>query len=185
MSRRLPAVGRVCSAGSGDCWVRRVVGAASLPFQEQVAQAQKEPDAELRARQLIKIARQQRRSQDSAGAEETLELAAKDCQAITDAAAQANTLVLLAEAQAGLGNRAAARRAIDLATVAADGVKEAETKAQVLARIAQAQGAAGDAEGGAATLESAEELAAKLDDVQGRTLVLLCRGRRVPESRAK
>ena len=70
-----------------------------------MARAQKETDAELRARQLIKIGRQQGQAQDLAGAEETLDLAAKDCQAITDAAAQANTLALLAEAQAGLGNR--------------------------------------------------------------------------------
>ena len=121
----------------------------SLPFQNQVAAAQKETDAELRATQLIKIGRRQGQARDVAGAKETLELATKDCQAIADAVAQATTLALLAETQAGLGNRPAARDAINLAMAAADQVKEAEAKGLVLARIAQAQGAAGDAEGGA------------------------------------
>ena len=141
-----------------------------LPFQEQIAQAQKETDLELRAKRLIRIGYQQGKAQDVAGAEETLQLAWKDCEAIANPAAQASAWALMTEAQAGLGNRLTAKRAVDSAAAAAAQVKEAENKVRALARVAQAQGAAGEPAAAEATLLSAEKLAAKVDDALGRVL---------------
>ncbi len=64
-------------------------GSGQLSFREQIARVKQETDPELRARQLIRIGRQQGKAQDLAGAEETLRLAWKDCDAIGDPAARA------------------------------------------------------------------------------------------------
>jgi tetratricopeptide (TPR) repeat protein len=143
----------------------------AIPFQEQVAEAQKETDVESRAKALIRIGYQQGKAKDLVGAEDTLRLAEKDCQSITDAAVQATALAMMADAYVSIGNRAAALKALEPALAAAAKIAEPESKARTLARVGQSQGAAKDTTAAAATLKSAEELAAKVDDVQGRVLV--------------
>jgi hypothetical protein len=145
--------------------------AGERSFREQIAEAKKEPDAELRAKRLIKIGYQQWKAKDEAGAEETLRIAWEDCDSIADPAAKAGALSLMAEANSRLGDGSAARRAIAEAKQAAAKVEPAESKAQTLARVARAQGDADDPDA-VGTLRSAEELVAKVDDLQGKTLAL-------------
>ena len=125
------------SAGCGDTTNS---GSGELSFREQIAQAKREADPELRAKQLIRIGCQQGKAQDMAGAEETLRLAWKDCDSIADPAAKAGALVLMAKANATLDNRPAAKRAADEALDAAAKIESAESKATTLALVAQGQG---------------------------------------------
>jgi hypothetical protein len=145
--------------------------AGGRSFREQIEDAKRESDTELRAKRLIKIGYQQGKAKDKAGAEETLRLAWEDCDAIADPAAKAGALALMAEANAKLGDDSAARRAIGEAKEAAAKVEAVESKAQTLARVAKAQVAASDPDA-AATLQAAEELVAKIGDLQGKTLSL-------------
>jgi len=143
------------------------------PYLEQVRQARQETDVELRAVRLIKIGYQQGKAQDAAGAEETLQLAAADCQAITDASARAGAWALLAEAHAGLGRKDAARRAARSALSAASEVKSNEQKAKTLCRAAMALGAVGETQSADDALEQAEKLAGRMDDPLGQSLAFV------------
>jgi hypothetical protein len=145
--------------------------AGGRSFREQIEDAKRESDTGLRAKWLIKIGYQQGKAKDKAGAEETLRLAWEDCDAIADPASKADALALMAEANARLGDDSAARRAIGEAKEAAAKVETVESKAQTLARVAKAQVAASDPDA-AATLQAAEKLVAKLDDLQGKTFAL-------------
>ncbi len=90
----------------------------AVPFSQQVAEAQKETDAGLRAKRLIKIGYMQGKARDMAGAEETLRTAERDCQTIGDAGERAAALALLAEAYAGLDHKSAAARTLESAAAA-------------------------------------------------------------------
>lgn len=152
------------TAGCGDA--KSPPEARRLSFREQIAKAQKEPDAAERAVALVKIGYRQSTAQDRSGAEETLRLAWESCNAVADPAGKVRVLSLMAEAQANdsLDNRSEARRAIDEAQAAVEKIKAPEEKSQMLARLAQAQGAAKDAGGAATTLRTAESLAAALGE---------------------
>lgn len=140
-------------------------------YQEQVVEAQKETDPEVRVRQLARIGYRQGKAKDLAGAEETFEIAWKDSQSIAEPEIRVAELALVAEAQAALDLRAAARRSVGSAIAAVADVKKAETKAVLLARLGRIQGEVGSAGDGAATLKSAEALLPGIEDPQGRTLV--------------
>ena len=152
------------STGCGDT---SNSGPEELSFREQIARAKDEADPELRAKELIRIGREQGKAQDIAGAEETLRLAWKDCDAIADPAARANAFVLMAKADVALGNREDAKRAADEALDAAAKIESAATKATTLASAAQAEGAANDPDAAAATLKSAEQVADKIAEPGG------------------
>ena len=145
-------------------------GSGGIPFREQVAEAQKQTDAESRVRRLIDIGQQQGTAYDRVGAAETLELARADCEAIADVEVRTDMLTQLARTQAGIGDRAAARQAIESAKATIAGVKQEETKILLLTRVARAQGAVGDYSHGSVTLKLTKALAAEVEDVQGRTL---------------
>jgi hypothetical protein len=143
-------------------------------FREQIAQAKRETDTELRAKQLIRIGYQQGKAKDVAGAEETLRMAWDDCNSIADPAAKASALALMAEAEASeaIGNSAAAKRAINAATEAVAKVELPEDKPLGMARVAQAQAVADSVDAALATLKSAEKAVGKIDDLQGKTLAI-------------
>jgi hypothetical protein len=163
---------------SGGCRDSSNTTAGGISFREQIAQAKREADVELRAKRLIKIAYQQGKAKDRGGAEETLQIAWKDCDILVDPAAKTRALALMAEAWISLDNRSGAKRAIDGALAAAAKVETPEDKTLALARVAQAQAFARDASGAASTLQSAEELMiAKIDDLQNKTLSLCAIGK--------
>lgn len=153
-------------------------GGSDVPFRKQVANAVKEPLAHVRAKMLIKIGYQQGKAGDRSGSEDTMRLAKAACEKVADPEVQAGVFAYLAEAEAKLGHRSEAREAVTSARQSAEKVEEKQVKAQTLARVGRALGTLKNADGEPETeeaveiLKTAEQLAAGLENVSGRTLVL-------------
>jgi tetratricopeptide (TPR) repeat protein len=147
-------------------------------FYDQVAAAQKEPVAELRAKKLALIGYEQARARDISGSERTLIAAAEACRQVDDPSARASALVLLARAHAKLGDSSPARKALEDATAAIRQIEGAESQSKRLAQLAEVQAELNDMPAAGKTLASAEQLAGEIkdvdgnDDLYGRTLAL-------------
>lgn len=144
-----------------------------VSFEKRLVQASKETRPEVRAPMLMKIALGQAKAKDEFAAEDTMKLAAKACDEVDDPEARIRVLCLLSEAQNRLGNRSGARRAAESALAAAPEVVSPERQAFALARVGRARGVAGNLDGALETLAEAEQLAAGVEDLRGRTLVLV------------
>jgi len=143
-------------------------GKRDMSFDEEAAAIQQEPQANVRAKELTKLAFRRHKAQDKAGAERTLFSAQEACKAIADASSRADALGLLAEAQARMDDKSSARRTLAAARQVVDQIAEPEPQALALAALACAQAAAGDSEAASATLKDAEKHAAGLKDYQGK-----------------
>jgi tetratricopeptide (TPR) repeat protein len=139
---------------------------------EQIAQAQAEPDAEVRARRLMDAGRRQAASGDVLGAEKTFAEASRACATIADPHARATIYIELIKALVETGGRVAARKAADDAAAATDAVADDELRAETLAALAAARQTMGDLSGAAALLDRAELLARELSNAEGKIRVL-------------
>lgn len=141
-------------------------------FQDEIARAQRESKPEVRAERLIRIGYRQGKARDTLAAEETLRLAAKECEAIGDPTTKSGAWSLLAQAQAALGNRIAAGRAVEASLAAAANIPSVEVRAVMLARALQVPDASLDRERAVASLRQAESLTPKMADVRDKVLAL-------------
>ncbi len=146
----------VAGCGSGD-------SAEAVPLSQLVAQAQREPDPEFRARELIRLADRQRRLGDRSGARQTLALAQKACGQIADPAAQAGAWLFLARAYTRLGELSQAGQFLRQGQSALQRVKSPEDRVTVLIKLARAQFEMKQTTQAANTLRRAEEEVAAIE----------------------
>lgn len=144
-----------------------------LSFAQRLAKAKKEPRPEVRAKEFMRIALAQAKADEPFAAEDSMELAKKTCREIEDPSAQTVAYSLLAEAHRRLENPTESARAANAALAAAGKVESVEIRARSLARVGRALGIAGSTDRAIDALKQAEQLAEPLDDLRGRTLVLV------------
>ena len=106
----------------------------------QYRNALKIPNADRRARKLLKIANDQHKGKDSAGAKQSLKDATEACQEVSDPIRRSSVFTQLADTQAQIGNRREARDALKVASEAAAKIEGAEDRARALCRIATVLG---------------------------------------------
>ncbi|NQU26520.1 MAG: hypothetical protein HQ567_34995 [Candidatus Nealsonbacteria bacterium] len=140
-------------------------------FSQQVADAGKEPVADVRAKALMRIARRQAEAGDDFGAEETLTLADEACKEIEDAVTRSKVTSILAGEWVRLGSNSEGKDAARRALAAAAEIEDGQLKANALARAARAQVATKDTDGAVATLKQAEELAGQLQQSKDKVSV--------------
>ena len=128
-----------------------------VPLSELVARAQREPDPELRARELIRLADRQRRLGDLSGARDTLLLARKACREISDPGAQAGAWLFLARAYARMNDLTQADRFLQQGRRALQRIQRPDARVAALIKMARAQAELKRTDQALATLRQAEK----------------------------
>ncbi len=133
-----------------------------LPLSELVARAQREPDPEFRAQELIRLADRQRRQGDRSGARKTLALAQKACPEIADPAARAGAWFFLARAYARLGDLSQAQQFVQRGQRELKQVEQPEARVVALLKLARTQFQLRQTSRATGTLRKAEEAVASI-----------------------
>lgn len=142
-------------------------------FAKQYEQASNEKNPERKAQLFIKLADNQRKAKDTHGAKQTLNDATMASREVEDPLGRANLFRRIARVQARVDNRAGAGLALNSARGAAANIQQAEFHAKSLCDIGEVEGYwLGNASDARGTIEEAEKLSAKVEDVGGRVAAL-------------
>ena len=133
------AAALVCLLPSAGCGGKKKKG-GGLTIAQRLERARAEKTPENQARELVKVARIQFKSQDRTGAAKTLAEARQLIPEEGDASVRGPRLVEVAAVFAEMGEKPTAREVIGKAIAAANGVEDPVGKAELLAEIAAIQG---------------------------------------------
>ncbi len=147
-----------------------------LTFDEQLRKAAAQSAADVRAREFVRIAGEQFQAKDVGGAMQTVKRAHRAADEVADLSTRVSVCCFAAETLARVGQSDAAAEFVAKAISAAENIQDLETRARQLARIAQAQ-ARFAPQMASVSIEEAEKLAAEVEDLYGRVLVLAMVGR--------